>query len=214
MAEYLLYGFAQSGNSYKPALYLELAGADWTPRFVDFFNGETRTPAYRQINVMGEVPVLEHKGQHLTQSGVILDYLLEQFGKYGWNGDGERREILRWLLWDNHKLTSYTATYRFLRVLMPNPNPVIVEEFRKRAESSWKILDTQLSGRRYLVGDRLTVADISACGYLFSTTNSVWTGTSIRTCVTGCSESAPSRAGNIRMTCCPAIPSKSVLDSR
>jgi glutathione S-transferase len=167
MAEYLLYGFAQSGNSYKPALYLELAGADWTPRFVDFFNGETRTPAYRRINVMGEVPVLEHKGQHLTQSGVILDYLIEQFGKYGWNNTSERREILRWLLWDNHKLTSYTATYRFLRVLTPNPNPAVVEEFRKRTESSWKILDAQLSGRRYLVGDRLTIADISGCAYLF-----------------------------------------------
>jgi len=33
MAEYTLYGFAQSGNSYKPALYLELAGADWGPRW-------------------------------------------------------------------------------------------------------------------------------------------------------------------------------------
>jgi glutathione S-transferase len=167
MAEYLLYGFAQSGNSYKPALYLELAEADWTPRFVDFFNGETRTPAYREINVMGEVPILEHKGKHLTQSGVILDYLIERFGKYGWNDNSERREILRWLLWDNHKLTSYTATYRYLRVLMPNPNPAVVEEFRKRAESSWKILDTQLSGRNYLVGERLTIADISGCGYLF-----------------------------------------------
>ncbi|MBI3528896.1 MAG: glutathione S-transferase family protein [Betaproteobacteria bacterium] len=167
MTEYLLYGFAQSGNSYKPALYLELVGADWTPRFVDFFNGETRTPAYRQINVMGEVPVLEHKGQHLTQSGVILDYLIEQFGKYGWNDNNERREILRWLFWDNHKLTSYTATYRFLRVLMPNPNPVVVEEFRKRAEASWKILEAHLSGRRYLVGDRLSIADISGCAYLF-----------------------------------------------
>src|SRR5882762_5645598 len=61
MAEYTLYGFAQSGNSYKPALYLELAEADWAPRFVDFFNGETRTPAYREINVMGEAPVLEHR---------------------------------------------------------------------------------------------------------------------------------------------------------
>ena len=167
MAEYLLYGFAQSGNSYKPALYLELAGADWTPRFVDFFNGETRTPAYREINVMGEAPVLEHRGKRMSQSGVILDYLVEQFGKFGWTDNSDRREILRWLLWDNHKLTSYTATYRFLRVLMPNPNPVVVEEFRKRAESSWKILDSHLSGRRYLVGDRLTIADISACGYLF-----------------------------------------------
>jgi glutathione S-transferase len=167
MAEYLLYGFAQSGNSYKPALSLELAGADWTPRFVDFFNGETRTPEYRQLNVMGEVPALEHKEQHLSQSGVILDYLIEQFGKYGWSDNSERREILCWLLWDNHKPTSHTATYRFLRVLMPNPNPAVVEDFRKRAEGSWRILDAHLSGRCYLVGDRLTIADISPCAYLF-----------------------------------------------
>ena len=42
MAEYTLHCFAQSGNAYKPALALELAGADWAPRFVDYFNGETR----------------------------------------------------------------------------------------------------------------------------------------------------------------------------
>ncbi len=91
MAEYLVYGFAQSGNSYKPALYLELVGADWKPRFVDYFNGETRTPEYRKINVMGEVPVLEHGKLRLTQSGVILDYLVERFGRYGWNDNAERR---------------------------------------------------------------------------------------------------------------------------
>lgn len=167
MAEYTVYGFAQSGNSYKPALYLQLAGADWAPRFVDFFNGETRTPAYREINVMGEVPVLEHKGQRISQSGVILDYLVEQFGKFGWKDNGEHREVLRWLLWDNHKLTSYTATYRFMNKLMPNPDPAVLAEFRKRSEAAWKILDTHLSGRSHVVGDRLTIADISICGYLF-----------------------------------------------
>ena len=60
MADYTLYCFAQSGNAYKPALALELAGADWAPRFVDYFNGEARTPEYRAINEMGEVPVLLH----------------------------------------------------------------------------------------------------------------------------------------------------------
>ena len=167
MAEYVLYGFAQSGNSYKVALYLQLANADWTPRFVEFFNGETRTPEYRKINVMGEVPVLEHKGQYHSQSAVILDHLLERFGKYGWHDDAERREIMRWLFWDNHKLTSYTATYRFLRVLAPNPNPVVLEEFGKRAESSWKILDTHLADRQFIAAERMTIADLSACGYLF-----------------------------------------------
>ncbi len=123
MAEYTLHCFAQSGNAYKPALMLELAGADWTPRFVDYFGGETKSPAYRAINVMGEVPVLEHRGGRLAQSGVILDYLATTLGRYGPSSDDERREILRWLLWDNHKLTSYTATYRFMRALAKDPNP-------------------------------------------------------------------------------------------
>src|ERR1700741_4332338 len=108
MAEYTLYCFPQSGNCYKAALMLQLCGADWKPRFVDFFNGETRTPEYRaKVNEMGEVPVLEHDGGRLAQSGVILDYLASHFGKFGWRDEAERREILRWILWDNHKLTSY-----------------------------------------------------------------------------------------------------------
>ncbi|MFI4924922.1 MAG: glutathione S-transferase family protein [Vicinamibacteria bacterium] len=167
MAEYTLYGFAQSGNAYKPALALELAGADWAPRFVDFFGGETRTPAYRAINVMGEVPVLEHRGRRLTQSGVILDYLSGTLGRFGWRDDDERREILRWLLWDNHKLTSYTATYRFLRALTKDPDPAVVAEFGKRARGAWGVLDTHLAGRAWIVGERLTIADLSCCAYLF-----------------------------------------------
>jgi glutathione S-transferase len=167
MAEYLLYGFAQSGNSYKAALYLELAGADWKPRFVDFFNGETRTPAYREINVMGEVPVLEHRGQRYSQSGMILDYLVAQLRRFGWDSEAERREVLRWLLWDNHKLTSYTATYRFLSKLVANPDPAVLGEFRKRAQAAWKILDAHLSGRDFVAADRPTIADLSVCGYLF-----------------------------------------------
>ena len=167
MAEYTLYGFAQSGNAYKPALALQLAGADWTPRFVDYFGGETRTPAYRAINVMGEVPVLEHRGMRLSQSGAILDYLAGTLGQFGGRDDAERREILRWLLWDNHKLTSYTATYRFLRTFTADADPAVLAFMRTRAEGAWRVLDAHLADRRYVVGDRLTIADISLCGYLF-----------------------------------------------
>jgi len=167
VAEYTLYCFAQSGNAYKPALALELAGADWAPRFVDYFGGETRTPAYRAINVMGEVPVLEHDGVRLTQSGVILDYLAEKLGRFGARDADERRELLRWLLWDNHKLTSYTATYRFLRTFTKDADPAALKVFRARAETAWSVLDAHLAGRDYVVADRLSVADISLCGYLF-----------------------------------------------
>ena len=167
MAEYTLYCFAQSGNCYKAALALQLAAADWAPRFVDYFGGETRTPAYRAINVMGEAPVLEHDGMRLTQSGVILDYLAEKLDRFGPANMAERRDILRWVLWDNHKLTSYTATYRFLRAFTKDPDPGVLKFLRTRAETAWGVLNSHLEGRRYMVGERLTIADLSVCGYLF-----------------------------------------------
>lgn len=167
MSQYTLYCFAQSGNAYKVALALQLAGADWTPRLVDYFGGETSTPAFRSINVMGEVPVLDHEGRKLTQSGVILDYLAGTLGLFGAADDEERRDILRWLLWDNHKLTSYTATMRFLRTFKKDADPAVMVFLRGRSEIAWKVLDTHLAGRRYVVGERLTIADLSLAGYLF-----------------------------------------------
>lgn len=167
MAEYTLYCFAQSGNCYKPALMLELAGADWAPRYVDYFGGETRTPAYRAINAMGEAPVLEHDTLRLAQSGVILDYLADKLGRFGPRDAAERREILCWLLYDNHKLTSYTATYRSMRQFVKEPDQAVMAEFRQRAEYAWGVLNAHLQGRRYVAADRLTIADLSLCGYLF-----------------------------------------------
>jgi glutathione S-transferase len=168
MADFTLYCFAQSGNAYKAALMLNLCGADWAPRFVDFFNGETRTPAYRAINVMGEVPVLEHDGRRLSQSGVILDYLASRLGRFGWRDDDERREILRWILFDNHKLTSYIATLRFMLQFARTGETPVTEWLRGRANSALKVLDQHLSdGRRFAVGDAPTIADLSMCGYLY-----------------------------------------------
>jgi glutathione S-transferase len=167
MSDFTLFCFAQSGNAYKAALTLELAGADWTPRFVDFFNGETRTTAYREINVMGEVPVLEHHGRRYSQSGVILDYLTETLGKFGPLDAEERREILRWWLFDNHKFTSFTATLRFLRNFAPTTSLDVVDTFRARAIGAWKVLDAHLKNREWVVGQRLTSADLSLCGYVY-----------------------------------------------
>jgi glutathione S-transferase len=164
---FTLYCFAQSGNCYKAALALQLAGAQWTPRFVDYFKGETRTAAYRTLNPMGEAPILEHRDVRLTQSGAILDFLSEALGQFGAHDGGEGREILRWLLWDNHKLTSYTATYRFLRTFTSAPDEGVLKFLRGRAEAAWGVLDAHLVSRRYVVADRLTIADLSLCGYLF-----------------------------------------------
>ena len=87
-----LYCFGESGNAYKCALALTPTGQDWEPVFVDFFNGETRSPAFRALNPMGEVPVLVDGDTVLTQSGVILDYISSKTGQLGGRSAAERRE--------------------------------------------------------------------------------------------------------------------------
>ena len=164
-----LHCFAQSGNSYKVALMLELARADWTPVWMDFFNGGTREAAFRSKNAMAEVPVLEHDGRLFTQSGVILDYLSGVLGRCGPANDDERLEILRWTLWDNHKLTAPVATLRWMLnfVAEGSIDPSVVAYMRARAKQGLKTLEAHLDGRRYVVADRLTTADLSLIGYLY-----------------------------------------------
>ena len=167
MSEYTLYCFDKSGNAYKAAIMLSLSGADWQGRFVDFFNGEVDTPEYRKLNVMGEVPLLQHDGQILSQSGVILDYLAGKLGVFGPENEAERLEILRWTLFDNHKLTSYTATLRFLRVFTKQEENEVTSFLETRSRAALKILDTHLANNTFAIGDRLTIADFSMCGYLY-----------------------------------------------
>jgi len=168
-APFRLHCFAQSGNSYKVALMLELAGADWTPLWVDFFNGGSRTPGFKALNVMAEVPVLEHAGHTFAQSGVILDYLAATLGRFGAHDEKERREILRWTLWDNHKLTANIATLRYLLAFVPpdKTDPAVIAWLRSRATQALRTLEAHLADRRYVVADRLTIADFSLIGYLY-----------------------------------------------
>lgn len=170
MAEYRLHCMKESGNAYKVALMLELCGCDWQPVWVDYFNGATRSDAFRgAVNEMGEVPVLEHNGRRLTQSGVILDYLAEVTGQFAARDPEERREILRWILFDNHKFTSYFATLRFLFGLQNAGETPVVEFLRARVRGAYGVVDKHLAGRKFLLGDQPTIADFSLAGYAFFT---------------------------------------------
>jgi glutathione S-transferase len=169
MPAYRLHCFCQSGNAYKVALYLNCAGLDWEPVFVDFMKGETRDPAWRErINEMGEAPVLEAGGKKLSQSGAILTWLAEKTGKFAPEGKDQRFEALRWILFDNHKFTGYFATYRFMKSFLPNaPDPNVLAFLKGRFDNALKIVDKHLATSKFIVGDKPTIADFSLAGYMF-----------------------------------------------
>lgn len=168
MAEYRLFGMGESGNAYKAALMLNLCTLDWQPVFVDFFNGEGRTEKFRdEVNELGEIPVLEHKGNKLSQSGVILHYLAEQTGRFGPANAEEAREIWRWILFDNHKFTSYLATLRFMFGLNKSGETPVTEFLRGRVLGAFGLVEKHLDGHDFMVAGRPTIADISMVGYLY-----------------------------------------------
>ncbi len=162
---YRLYSVCQSGNSFKVAFLLRALHQPFETVFVDFMHGQSRDPSWRQgTNEMGEVPVLEHRGRRISQSGVILHYLADHFGKF--QGE-DRQEVLRWILWDNHKLTSYIATLRWMITLAKTGEPAVHEFLRGRIKTSLGILDLHLQKLPFAAGEAPTIADLSMCGYLY-----------------------------------------------
>jgi glutathione S-transferase len=161
-----LYCFGESGNAYKAALALELAGVAWTPKFVDFFKGEARSDAFRAINPMGEVPVLDANGTILTQSGVIQKWVMDSTGKLA---DADPLDILRWTIFDNQKVSGVAGPLRFMMNFLPEEkrNADVNGFLAGRLKAALGVLEAELASRDWLAGDALTCADISCAGYLF-----------------------------------------------
>ena len=166
---YRLHAFAQSGNCFKVAFLLRALKQPFETVFADYMGGVTRDAAWReQTNEMGEIPVLEDGARRLTQSGVILTYLAAKHAKFGGATDDERLEVLRWLLFDNHKFTSYFGTYRFMKAFAPTaPDPAVMAFLKSRIDSAYGVVDKHLAKRQYLVGSGPTIADFSLSGYRF-----------------------------------------------
>jgi glutathione S-transferase len=161
-----LYCFGESGNAYKAALTLTLCGIAWEPVFVDFFNGGSRTPEYRRLNAMGEVPALELGDRVLTQSGVIQLWAAERTGRLL---GPDREEALRWVLFDNHKVSGLAGALRFHRNFLPpdKRSAEVVAWLEGRLRSALKVMEARLSESEWLAGGAPTVGDLACCGYLY-----------------------------------------------
>lgn len=115
---------------------------------------------------MGEIPVPEEDGRPLTQTGAILLRIAERHGRFGTTDEAGRFEVLRWRPWDNHKPTSYMATYRFMRALTRAPNPEVLSFFRGRLDNILAVAERHFERQPFAFGGEPTVADLSMCAYL------------------------------------------------
>jgi glutathione S-transferase len=158
-----LYDYDASGNCFRVRLLLALLGVEYERVPVDIFAGDTLTLEFGRLNPARETPVLElDDGNVLTQSNAILWYLAEG-SPYLPQTAFERGEALQWLSFEQERVMSGIGGARFR--ILTGRDPGVVPARLELGRTALEMLEGRLDGRRYLVGDRCSVADLSNYAY-------------------------------------------------
>lgn len=163
--------FHPTPNPAKVALFLEEAELPYEVIPVDTSKGEQHAPSFRRINPNGKVPaIVDTQGPggrevRVFDSTAILIYLAEKTRKFQ-GAPEDRPELLSWLLFLASGLGPFSGQAVHFQFAAPEGLDYAVNRYRREAERHYQVLDDHLEGRRFIVGDTYTIADISAWGWL------------------------------------------------
>ncbi len=134
--------------------------------YLDLAKGEHKTPDYLALNPNGKVPTLTDGEYSLWEADAIMCYLAVRADSDLWPQDSRQIEVLRWLSWGTQHFNRAAGNLYFEYIIKPrfNIGPVdadAVEQATSQFREHAAVLDEHLANRHWLVGDGLTVADIS-----------------------------------------------------
>lgn len=162
-----IFGDIQSGNCYKVKLLASLLNFKHEWIHVDILSGDAESKEFLSKNPNGKIPVLElDDGRYISESNAILHYLASN-SKYIPKDNYEKAKVLQWQFFEQYSHEPYIAVARFISKYLGLP-PERKDEFESKQEGGKKalnVMEAQLEKTTYLVGDSLTIADISLYGY-------------------------------------------------
>lgn len=155
-------------NGHKVTLLLEELAVPYTLRPVNITAGEQFKPDYLAISPNNKMPALvDHEaGLSVFESGAILRYLADKYGRFGGGGDlAARARVDEWLFWQVGGLGPMSGQlFHFLR-FAPEPVPYAIDRFRTEVERLHKVLDKRLGDSEFLAGD-YSIADMASYPWL------------------------------------------------
>jgi len=158
-----LYGTPRSGNAHKVRMALALLDQPWTEELTDA--AARQSAAFAAINPMRQIPVYVEGDVRLRDSQAILAYLAARHRPGAWDGHSpqERGEITLWLSHAANEIANGPAMLRLARQF----GAVIAEDQAQAVTTRFlPVIEAHLAAHRWLVGDRLTIADLAAAPYL------------------------------------------------
>lgn len=134
--------------------------------YLDLVKGDQKKPDYLRVNPNGKVPTLV-KGKRITwESDAVICQLSEDMGADLWPHDARQIEITRWFSWNAQHFTRAGGALYFeyivkKRFCIGTPDPTAVDEAQSEFRRCALVLNDHLAARSWIVGDSMTVADLS-----------------------------------------------------
>lgn len=161
----VLHRFPLSGHSHRAELFLSLLGLDAALVDVDLRAGAHKQADFLALNRFGQVPVLEDGDAVIADSNAILVYLARKYGGEQWlpSDPLQAAQIERWLSVAAGQIASGPARARLITVFGAGYN---ADDTIASAHALLRVIESELQGRDWLVGERATIADIAGYTYI------------------------------------------------
>ena len=160
-----IYGDVGSGNCQKVKATAKFLGLAYDWIHVDIMKGESRTPEFLSVNPAGQVPVVVFDdGRALAQSNAIVRYLARGSPLIP-DDPFACAKADEWMFWEQYSHEPCVAVARYQRVYLKKPQSEVDPRLMERGDRALDRLEARLAGRDYLVGERLSVADIALAPY-------------------------------------------------
>ncbi|KAI0659285.1 glutathione S-transferase C-terminal-like protein [Cubamyces menziesii] len=165
--QFTLYGDVAGPNPLKVAIVLEELGLEYDVVSVDIFKNEHKGPEYTKLNPNGRLPTLvDHSNGDFTiwESGAILLYLAEKYDKehkLSVADEGDKFHLIQWLFFQASGQGPYFGQAVWFMRYHPEKIPSAIERYQKEILRVLGVLESVLSKQEWLVGGKLTIADLS-----------------------------------------------------
>ncbi|WP_325894192.1 glutathione S-transferase family protein [Grimontia sp. NTOU-MAR1] len=163
----LVYGDMKSGNCLKVKLILSFLDIEHDWQHVDILKGETKMAEFLAVNPNGKIPVVVlDDGRVLSESNAILGYFAEGTS-YLPTDNFLKAKVYEWLFFEQYSHEPFIAVARFIQKYQGMPKERVDEyhSLQSGGHKALKLMERQLGKSAFLVGDTMTIADISLYAY-------------------------------------------------
>lgn len=154
---------AATPNGWKVAILLEELEAEYAVHPINLGEGEQRMPEYLALNPNGRIPTIVDRSADdfaVFESGAILIYLAEQYGRFLPVDVKGRSRVIQWLMFQMGGIGPMQGQANVFYRYFDEKIPAVIDRYQHETRRLYEVLDKRLAGREYLC-DEYSIADMA-----------------------------------------------------